>query len=79
MPNSFFTGSVVAPGLVTLASTLQETVTSRSVAVNSTWEPSARSNTLDRMGRVVRVLTTFWTACKPVMIWSFEIVRFMRA
>ena len=43
MPNNFFTGSVVAPGLATLASTLQATVTSRSVAVNSTWPSSARS------------------------------------
>ena len=59
MPNSFFTGTVVLPPFFTLASTLQATVTSRSVAVNSTRSPSARSSTLERMGSVVRVLTTF--------------------
>ena len=78
MPNNFFTGSVVAPGLVILASTLQATVTSRSVAVISKWLSSARSSTFERIGSVVRVLTTFCTACRPAMIWSLVIVRFMR-
>ena len=65
MPKSFFTGTVVAPGFFTLASTAQAMVTSKSVAVNSKRSSSARSSTLERMGSVVRVLTTFWTACKP--------------
>ena len=44
-----------------LASTEQVIVTSRAVAVNSRRLPSARSRTLDRMGSVVRELTTFCT------------------
>ena len=61
MPNSFFTGMVVEPPFLTVASTLHDTVTSRSVAVNSSLLPSARTRTLDRIGNVVRELTTFWT------------------
>ena len=77
MPKSFFTGTVVAPGLLIFASTEQVTDTSRSVAVNSTRSFSARMSTLERMGSVVRVLTTFCTAWRPAMIWSLVIVRFM--
>jgi hypothetical protein len=40
---------------------------------------SARMSTLERIGNVVRVPTTFCTACKPAMIWSLAMVRFMRA
>src|SRR5262245_23947792 len=77
MPKSFFTGTVEAPGFFTLASTLQEIDTSRSVAVNSNRSPSARISTLERIGSVVRVLTTFCTACSPLMICSLEMVRFI--
>jgi len=48
----------------------------KSVAVNSTLLPSARIRTLERMGSVVRVLTTFWTACSPAIMWSLVIVSF---
>ena len=77
MPKSFFTGTVVAPDFFTFASTEHATVTSKSVAVNSTRSFSARKSTLDKIGSVVRVLTTFWTACSPARICSLEIVRFM--
>src|SRR5947209_14203627 len=77
MPKSFFTGTVEEPGFLTFASTPQEIVTSRSVAVNSSRSPSARNSTLERIGNVVRLLTTFCTACRPLMICSLEIVRFI--
>ena len=51
--------TVEAPGLFTFASTPQAIVTSRSVAVNSNRPFSARNRTLERIGNVVRVLTTF--------------------
>ena len=47
------------------------------VAVNSSLSPSARMSTLERIGKVVRVLTTFCTAWRPLMICSFVMVRFM--
>ena len=65
MPKSFFTGIVVEPGLETLASTLHEIVTSRSVAVSSRRLSPALRRTFERIGSVVRELTTLWTACSP--------------
>ena len=59
IPKNFLTGMVVAPGFLTVPSTEHETVTSKSVAVNSTFPSVARTRTLERMGSVVRVLTTF--------------------
>ena len=40
---------------------------------------SARIRTLERIGSVVRVLTTFCTDCNPLMSWSLAMVRFMAA
>src|SRR5260221_686007 len=77
MPNNFLTGTVVAPGRFTPASTEQVMVTSRSVAVNSKRFPSARSRTLERIGKVVRVLTMFCTDCSPFKICSLAIVKFI--
>src|SRR5208283_2308521 len=78
MPKSFLTGTVAAPPFFTFASTEQATVTSKSVAVNSSFSPSTLIRTFDRIGRVVRALTTFCTACRPLRICSFAMVRFMR-
>ena len=74
---AIFTGMVLAPFFLTLASTEHVTLTSRSVAVNSSRLSPARSRTWERIGRVFRVLTTFCTDCKPWISWSFEMLRFM--
>ena len=70
-------GPAGAPGRTTVASTEQEMVTSRSVAVSSRREPSARSSTLDRIGSVVLTLTIFWTAWSPLMSCSLPMVSFI--
>ena len=62
MPKSFLTGNVALPSFSTVAATVLQMVTSRSVAVSSSLPAEAESRTLDRMGRVVRVPTTFCTA-----------------
>jgi hypothetical protein len=67
MLSSFFTGMVKDPSLSTLASTVFDIVTSRSVAVSVSLFSAALKSTLDKMGRVVRVDTTFWTDCRPKM------------
>ena len=51
--NSFFAGSVSVPGLARLCAThVLRRPTSRSVAISSTWLPSARSSTLASTGIV---------------------------
>ena len=65
MPKSFFTGTVVAPVFFTLASTEQATVTSKSVAVNSTRSFSARNRTLERIGSVVRAADNVLNGLQP--------------
>src|SRR6266487_1929115 len=77
IPTSFLTGIVVAPDFLTAASTEQVMVTSRSVAVSSSRLPSARSRTLERMGKVVLVLTTFCTDWSPAKSWSLAMLRFI--
>src|SRR3954468_6096330 len=77
MVNSRRAGSVVAPSFSTLASNAPRTPTSRSVVVRWTSPPLAWSKTLERIGRVVRVLTTFWTCCKPSSSFSFVALNFM--
>src|SRR5207248_5093378 len=77
MPKRRLTGTVEAPGFLIFASAPQTTVTSKSVAVNSSFSPSARKSTFERIGRVVRVLTTFCTDCSPLIICSLVMVRFM--
>ena len=70
-------GSVVAPSFSTSASKLPRTPTSRSVVVRCTSPSVACSKTLERIGSVVRVLTTFWTCCKPSRSFSFVALNFM--
>ncbi len=71
-------GRVVAPASVISASTLQRTPTSRSVVVMLMPLPLVWSRTLERMGSVVRVLTTLWTCCKPSRSFSLLRWNFMR-
>jgi hypothetical protein len=59
MEKSRLAGNVVAPALETSASTEQRTPTSRSVVVRLTEPLLAWTKTLDKMGKVVRVLTIF--------------------
>jgi len=70
-------GSVVAPGWSTCASQLPRTPTSRSVVVRCNSVSSACSKTLERMGRVVRVLTTFCTCCRASSSFSLVTLNFM--
>jgi len=70
-------GKVVAPSFSTLASNAPRTPTSRSVVVRWTSFPFAWSKTLERIGSVVRVLTTFWTCCKPSSSFSLVALNFM--
>src|SRR3954466_3064272 len=70
-------GSVVAPSFSTLASMEEETPTSRSKVVMRTSPPRACSSTLERMGNVVRVLTTFCTACNPSRSFSLLTLNFI--
>ena len=77
MPKIFLTGNVVAPPVLTSAVTELVIVTSRSVAVNSRRLPSARNKTFDRIGNVVRVLTIFCTAWRPVSSCSLAMVKFI--
>src|SRR2546430_2776140 len=70
-------GSVVAPSFSTEASMDDETPTSRSKVVMRTSPPRAWSSTLERMGNVVRVLTTFCTACNPARSFSLLTLNFI--
>jgi PPE-repeat protein len=64
MPKSFFTGTVVRRAFdLGLHLAGDGHVQIRGGEFHAV--PSARSSTLERMGSVVRVLTTFWTACRP--------------
>ena len=47
--------------------------------VRCTTSPFAWSKTLERIGNVVRVLTTFCTCCKPSSNFSFVTLNFMRS
>src|SRR6185437_15778059 len=77
MPKNFLTGTVNAPGFFMSTLTTQEIDTSKSVAVSSNFPSSPRSKTFDRMGRVVRDPTIFWTACNPFNSSSLGIVNFI--
>src|SRR3954454_14383655 len=70
-------GSVVAPSFSTEASMDEETPTSRSKVVMRTSPPRAWSSTLERIGSVVRVLTTFCTACNPARSFSLLTLNFI--
>src|SRR3954469_12631428 len=70
-------GSVVAPSFSTAALMDDETPTARSKVVMRTSPPRAWSSTLERMGNVVRVLTTFWTACNPARSFSLLTLNFI--
>src|SRR5438552_10517315 len=70
-------GSVVAPSFSTFASKAPRTPTSRSVVVRRTSVPFAWSRTLERIGSVVRVLTTFCTCCKPSSSFSLLTLNFI--
>src|SRR3954466_4353515 len=70
-------GSVVAPSFSTEASMDDETPTSRSKVVMRTSPPRAWSSTLERIGSVVRVLTTFCTACNPARSFSLLTLNFI--
>src|ERR1700722_740842 len=84
MANSLRAGRVVAPIRSTCASTLPRTPTSRSVVVSRISPSLAWSNTFDKIGSVVRVLTTFWTVERPssnlslltlnFMVWGYQIM-----
>ena len=64
MLNNRRAGRVVAPASSISASMLQRTPTSRSVVVMLMPLPLVCRSTLERIGSVVRVLTTLWTCCK---------------
>jgi len=70
-------GRVVAPSVSIFASTEPVMPTSRSVVVKVRRPFFATSSTLERMGRVVRVLTTCWTFCSPSSRASLEMLNFM--
>src|SRR3954465_11217766 len=70
-------GSVGAPSFSTVASMEEETPTSRSKVVMRTSPPRAWSSTLERIGSVVRVLTTFCTACNPARSFSLLTLNFI--
>ena len=63
-------GNVVDPAFATSASTRQRTPTSKSVVVRLRPLSDACIKTFDRIGSVVRVLTTFCTRCNPSRIAS---------
>ncbi len=62
----------------TCASMLPLTPTSRSVVVRRSWPSRAWSRTLERIGSVVRVLTTFWTVCNPARSFSLLTLNFIQ-
>src|SRR5881296_937871 len=70
-------GRVVAPVLSTCASQLPRTPTSRSVVVRWISSSPACNKTLERIGSVVRVLTTFCTCCKPSSSFSLLTLNFI--
>src|SRR5580704_2942657 len=83
MAKSLRAGRVVAPERSTCASMLPRTPTSRSVVVSRISPSLACSNTFDKIGSVVRVLTTFWTVERPssnlslltlnFILWGYQI------
>src|ERR1700681_81017 len=85
MENNRRAGNVVAPVRSTWASTLPRIPTSRSVVVSRISPSLACNNTFDKIGSVVRVLTTFWTVDRPssnlslltlnFMLWGYQIMR----
>src|ERR1700722_8040474 len=75
--NSRRAGSVVAPVRSTCASMLPRTPTSKSVVVSRTSPSLACSNTFDKIGSVVRVLTTFWTVERPSSNLSLLTLNFI--
>src|SRR5712672_1709151 len=77
MENSRRAGNVVAPVRSTWASTLPRIPTSRSVVVSRISPSLACSNTFDKIGSVVRVLTTFWTVESPSSNLSLLTLNFM--
>ena len=68
MPSRRRTGSVLAPAFLTSASILQRMLRSRSVVVSVTTFFSACSNTLERIGNVLRMFIDI-SLHKPIHRW----------